>query len=59
MDKQCKQLAKIIETVTNQYFCINGLETGEMDPFKKRLFDEFEDQAYKTWAYLVIEFERS
>tara|TARA_R100001594_G_C4050947_1_gene265060 strand:- start:200 stop:403 length:204 start_codon:yes stop_codon:yes gene_type:complete len=31
MDKQRKQLAKIIETVTNQYFCINGVETMSLN----------------------------
>ena len=31
MDKQRKQLAKIIETVTNQYFGINGVEAMSLN----------------------------
>ena len=31
MDKQRKQLAKIIEEVTNQYFCINGVEAMSLN----------------------------
>ena len=31
MDEQRKQLAKIIETVTNQYFCINGTEAMSLN----------------------------
>ena len=31
MDEQRKQLAKVIEAVTNQYFCINGVEAMSLN----------------------------
>ena len=31
MDKQLKQLAGIIQTVANQYFCINGVEAMSLN----------------------------
>lgn len=37
MDKQRKQLAKIIETVTNQYFCINGVEAMSLNKEQDKL----------------------